>query len=385
LKTLKHYIQSGFLTTFLISVAVFSFVLSIGGLFKLTDLVTRGLAPGPILGVFLSGLPLALAFAIPISGLTSALLFFGRISADHEITAMRACGINMWRVMAWIAPVAIVQFLACVYINSELIPHSRYTLWLAMSHLGADNPADLIEEGRTIQEFDGISVYVERKRGEVLENIRLFDEREAGRTREIKAERGRIFIPTNSNDIVLSLEQVTIDPFSFERPGSAYSGKWSVRIPDVRRKGTYRRRDKDQTLVELYMQADKLIQDAEVRRVAATSRKGASALEERLAGMQTDELRSRSMRMMVTFHKRLVLSIASVGFIFLGIPMGIGSHRKDSSKGIGLSLLIVFAFYMMITFAEQFAGRPAFRPDLLVWIPAVLLLILDVALIRRLN
>ncbi len=373
-----------FLTTFLATVAVFTFVLSIGGLFKLTDLVTRGVALGPLLEFFVNGIPGALTFAIPISGITASLLLFGRLSADSEITAMRACGISLWQVLGWFLPLAILLLLVCTYINTELVPRGHYTRWLAIARLGSSSPVELIEEGRTVREFDGLLLYVERRKGEVLEHIRIFDEREAGKTREIKAERGVVAMPTNSNDIVLSLEQVTVDPFSFERPGSAYSGKWSVRIPDARRTVSYRRRDKDLTGFELYMGARALKQEvADAGGPPAPATRLATVENPRARRMENP--RVRRMEMLVLLNRRLALSASPFVFLFFGIPMGIHSHRKESSIRIGLCLLVVFLFYMMITFAGQLAGRPGLHPDLLIWSPVVLLLLLDGFLIWRLR
>lgn len=368
MKTLRNYITTAFLSTFLMTVAVFTFVVSIGGLFKLTDLVTKGVPPGPIVRVFLSGMPQALSFAIPVSAITATLLVFGRLSADSEITAMRACGVSVWRISGWLLPMSLLLALACVYINSELAPQSHYARRTAVAQLGMISPVELIEEGRTIRDFDGLSLYVERKKGNTLSNIRIFDQREEGRTREIKAVRGEVSVPTNSGDFVLSLEQVTVDPFTFDHPGKADAARWSVRIADARRSFYYRRRDKDMTLMELYMGARAL-------RVS-----DASGIWEAM-----EEQRSQAMRMMVEFHKRLALASSAFAFVFLGIPLGIRSHRKESSLGVGLGLVVVYSFYMFILMAEQLASRTAFRPDLLNWVPVVLALLLGVFMIRRLR
>lgn len=403
MKTLKNYITTAFMATFLATLAVFTFVLSIGGLFKLTDLVTRGVPAGPIFRVFLSGLPSALGFAIPISAITATLLVFGRLSADSEITAMRACGISLWQVARWMLPVAALLVFACLYINSELVPRSHYARRTATALLGVINPVDLIEEGRTIRDFDGLSLYVERKRGNALEQIRIFDQREKGYTREIKAERGEVSAPTNSNDIVLLLEQVTIDPFSFDSPGKADAARWTIRINDARRGAVYRRRDKDMSLVELYAGAQTVREEARMLdlRVAVLDEEA-----EALNAMRTNkvvalppskdptiiaieersmELRVRAMKMMVEYHKRLALSCACFAFVFLGIPLGVRSHRKESSLGIAMSLLAVFVFYMFILLAEQLADYPQFRPDLLNWIPIALALLCGIVMIRRLH
>ncbi len=426
MKTLRNYITTAFLSTLLLTVVVLTFVVSIGGLFKLTDLVTKGVPPGPIFGVFLSGLPQALSFAIPVSAITATLLVFGRLSADSEITAMRACGIGLWRITSWMMPVALVLMLACVYINSEMVPHSHFARRAAVTQLGVINPVELIDEGRTIRDFDGLSLYVERKKGDTLLNVRIFDQREEGRTREIKAERGEVSMPADSGDLLLSLEQVTVDPFSFDRPGKADAARWLVRIADARRTAYYRRRDKDMTLVELYTGAQALRATAASNRSVRIAGTQAAVLREcapgdfdgwctncvavaspgkalasgevhvgRLSAHRfarghgiwegMEEQRSQAMRMMVEFHKRLALASSAFAFVFLGVPLGIRSHRKESSLGIGLGLLVVYLFYMFIMLAGQLASRPEFRPDLLNWVPVMLALVLGAWMIRRLR
>jgi len=383
------------------TVAVFTFIISISSLFKMTDLIAKGIPAGPILDFFASGIPSALGFAIPISAMVATLLVFGRLSADSEITAMRACGISLWQITGWLMPASLLLVLICVYIHSELIPYSHYSARTVLAQLGMVNPVELIEEGRTIRDFPGLSLYVDRKNGNTLEQVRIFDQREDGHTREIKARTGVVSVPTNSTDIVLSLVQVTVDPFSFDRPGKADAAKWSVRIPDARRKAAYRKNDKDLALVELYTRAQALTREAQIlsddvralieeavalnatRKKTKPGTDAATRITKSGIDEQILELKSRAMKMMVEFHKRLALSGACFSFIFMGIPLGIRSHRKESSLGIAMSLVMVFLFYLFIMLAQQMASYPAFRPDLMNWIPIVLSLVLGIGMIRH--
>ncbi len=367
----------------------------------MTELISKGIPLVPMLNFLASGIPSALGFAIPVSAMVATLLVFGRLSADSEITAMRACGISLWQITGWMMPVAALLVLICVYIHSELIPHTHYVARTVLAQIGMINPVDLIEEGRTIREFNGLSLYVERKNGNTLEQVRIFDQREEGRTREIKAATGVVSMPTNSNDIVLSLEQVTVDPFSFDSPGKADAAKWSLRILDARRKAVYRRSDKDLALMELYAGAQDLTREAQTlcanvialnaeatalnatRKNVKPATHGATGATKSGIDEQILELKSRAMKMMVEFHKRLALSGACLSFIFMGIPLGIRSHRKESSFGIGMSLVMVFLFYLFIMLAQQMASYPVFRPDLMNWIPIVLSLLLGIFMIRH--
>ncbi len=364
MRTLNSYIRKSFLVTFLATVLVFTFVLSIGGLFKLTDLVSKGIPWRPILTMFASGMPSALAFSIPISALTATLLVFGRLSADSEITAMKACGISLWMVMRWMLPIAFLLAAVCLYVNSELVPSSHYARRTALASVSSQNPIDLLEEGRPIREFNGLTLYVERKRGQQLEGVRIYDLRTEGQKREIKAKRGTVSVETNSNDILLALEEVTIDPFSFERPVAAYIGKWTERIQNSSRKRTYRKKVKDMSLAELL-----------------------HGIQTLAVGAQEDEEAAAKSRMVmsVEMHKRFSLSCSCIAFVFLGVPLGIRSHRKESSIGVALSLLLVFSFYLFVIVAEQLAKHPAMHPDMLTWMPVWLSLLIGSILVQRMS
>ena len=364
MRTLSSYISKSFMVTFLATVVVFTFVLSIGGLFKLTDLVAKGIPWQPIVMVFASGMPSALSFAIPISALTATLLVFGRLSADSEITAMKACGISLWKVMGWMLPVAFLMAAICLYINNEMVPASHFARRSTVAALGSQNPVDLLEEGRPIQDFEGLTIYVGRKRDNELQDIRIYDLRAEGQKREIKAKRGTVSVETNSNNIVLALEEVTIDPFSFERPVAAYCGKWTERIQNSRRKRVYRKKVKDMTFYELFQG---------VRAPVAAAMEG------------PEEVAKRRMVMSVEMHKRFSLSCSCIAFIFLGVPLGIRSHRKESSIGIALSLLLVFSFYLFIIIAEQLSKHPAAHPDAITWMPVLLSLVIGSILVQRMS
>lgn len=365
MRTIHRYTTSSFLVSFVLSVLVLTFVMSVGLIVKATDLLARGVDWQPILRVALYGIPASLSFSLPIGALVSSLLVFGRLSADGEVTAMKACGIGMHQIMA--GPLAASACLAvlCVYINTELAPQSHFARRKVRADLGAMAPADLIQEGRWLRDFDGLSVYVGKKRGDTLHDVRVYDLRKEGIKREIVADTGSVGASKDGKDLVIDLQGVRVDPFSKDRPGAAFFGRWSVGVPDALSHRSYRKREKDMTLVEL------------VLRIVRTGLY--------YPDLAVGDLPRQSMCLAVELNKRLALSVSCFSFVLLGIPLGIKAHRKESSVGVGISLLLVFNFYLFIIVAESLEKRPAWRPDLVVWVPVALSVLLGVVLTRRLN
>ena len=76
-------------------------------------------------------------------------------------------------------------------------------------------------------------------------------------------------------------------------------------------------------------------------------------------------------KLAVEVNKRLALALSCFSFALLGIPLGIRSHRRESSIGIGLALVLLFVFYLFIIVADAMVDRPEWRPDLIPWIPVL--------------
>ncbi|MGH7994854.1 MAG: LptF/LptG family permease, partial [Opitutaceae bacterium] len=95
----RHIFRSAFFTS-LAAMAVFSFILVAGNVVR--DVLAQGLLgeiPWSELGRFILLLiPYVAAYALPMGVLTGVLLTLGRLSADNEITAMRAHGIGLPRI-----------------------------------------------------------------------------------------------------------------------------------------------------------------------------------------------------------------------------------------------------------------------------------------------
>ena len=364
MRILNHYISHSFVVTFVATVAVLTFVFSIGALFKMSGLAASGIDWRPILRIFISNIPAALAFTIPVGVLTATLLVFGRLSADSEITAIKACGISIWKVVRWMLPTVTLLTAICIYINCNAVPNSHFIRRSAMVAIKTINPIDLVQEGRPIKAFDGLTICVGKKSKDKIMDVRIYDMRQPGTKREIKAGSGTITIKEETNDILLKLEDVTIDPISFEHPGAAHADRWSVLIENNQRMQNYNKRVKDMSLTELFIKVRAMV--AEV-------------------GEDAHKFAVRRMKMSVEMNKRLALSSSCLAFMFLGIPFGIRSHRKESSAGIMLSLVLVFCFYLFILLAEQLVENPGLRPDILIWLPVVVSILLGSVMIHRIR
>ena len=72
-------------------------------------------------------------------------------------------------------------------------------------------------------------------------------------------------------------------------------------------------------------------------------------------------------------------------FVLIAIPLGIKSHRKESSFGMLMSLGIVFIYYLFIVIADNLDDQPQLMPWLIPWAGILCAQLAGLILIRRAN
>lgn len=303
MKILQRYVLSSYVSAFLLGMVVLTFVLSIGLLVKATQLVIKGLEPRLILNFLAVSVPESFSFTIPLSVLVSALLVFGRMSSDGETSAMKACGVNIWTVVAPLAAFGVVLAAVSTFVNSSVAPRGYLARHLIATGARGMNAVKLLEPGRFIDEFPGMTVRFARKEGDVLYDVLIYDRSDPDFTREIRAESAIVTIA--EPDMTLDMRSVRIDPFSSKQPGAATADRLVHTLKGVIAPAKYRPRvggllngELRSSIVEMLDEAaaavdviehrrgnlSKSIADLERARATLASREGeAAAISNRLA------------------------------------------------------------------------------------------------------
>jgi len=373
MRTLNRYIFRDYLVIFLAALGLITFVMTVGALIKAVDLMARGVSPVLIVKFFFLNIPYILSFSMPISTLFAALILFGRLSMDSEISAMKSCGISLWRLTSPLILFSILLSAICVYINCEVSPAAKYANRELLRTAGVEEPINLLEEGRFIRDFPGLMIYVGRKNGAVVKDIVAYElDKNGGVLRSVRAKSGEFTADNTKRLLMIKLRDVRIETPDAKDPRDVSKTTY-VNAAEY---------------VPQPIEIDKLFKSK--RTVKKRGQMQIGELIDRIRNVERDfpmlsneDRLIEKTRLIVEANQRISIAIGCFSFMLIGIPLGVKSHRKETSVGMILSLVIVFAYYLFIVVAKSLADYPALHPNLILWIPLIIAQISGLWLIKR--
>lgn len=373
MKTLERYVFGAFLSSFFLAFLVLSFVLTVGLMVQIVRYMLQGI-PVDLVGRFaFVSFPETLQWTIPLALLVASVLVFSRLSADSEIAAMRACGVNLLTIMR--APLLFALFCTVMglFVNNEIVPRGHQIRRDLARRISVGAGLELLEPGRVIDDFPKVKIYFEEKEGNWLRDLIVLDFSNPRVDRMITASKA--LVTSEGRDVVLDLHGMTVDPLDENNPGMARATRFQYRVKDALKDRTYKRREKDFRFFEILSEirlakADvKDPQAAAERRAREGRAKGAVAKELKLV---KKSLKSQLSNLRTEFQKRLVFAFASICFVLVGVPLGIRAQRRESSIGIAIALVTALGYYLVVILMTSLEKNYAVRPDLLIWLPVVL-------------
>jgi len=358
---LDRYLAREILAATLIAVLVLSVVLVLGNISRrLLDLLVNHEVPAELILSFIAYVfPFSLTFTIPWGFLTALLVILGRMSADHEITAMRTSGISLGRIATPILTLGTALSALCLYINLSVAPNAQQTMRTVLLDIAINNPLALFGSDQVIDEFPGRRIYIGHREGNALSNIQVFELDDHFRPiRVLHAREGRIAADLEHQQILLHLEGAHYEerdrqfPDDFQRIRHGITGSGTIPV----------------SLQELQEKA---------RAPASLS---AMTLGELTSNLSNGSSPAESSAVRTEISKRFSSAFACLAFALVGIPLAITVGRRETSISFGVGLGVAFAYFGLLLFADSQAANPAWHPEWIAWLPNLLFLLLGLAL-----
>ncbi len=360
-KRINHYILREISGPAVLSLLIFTFVLLMGRIPRLTELViNKGVPLVEIVKLFGFMLPTFLTITVPLSFLLAILLAFGRLSADSEYVALKASGISLYSLLK---PVIILALLFAVltgimtnYIEPACKGAFRSKLFSIASSAGTLE----ILPGEFNDRFDNLVLLaqgVDEQRG-TLQDIFISDEREGELPATIVAQQGQVISNANQLTLTLRLKNGTIHR-STQNQQQTYQ---------IIRFATY-----DVAL-------DIGGQLSNKKRRISRSELSWGKLQEALKN--ADSERSR-LRLAVELHERIVIAFAPLVLVLVGAPLGLQSQRSGKGAGFSLALVVFLVYYVLLSLASTIAEKGLLPAGIILWLPNVCFLIIGIFFLHR--
>lgn len=389
MRTLHLYLTRQVLVTLLMTVMVFTFVLMLGNVLKEVFglLVNRQASFLTVVQAVGLLIPYVLVFALPMGMLTAALLVFGRFSADNELTAVRASGVSL---VALITPVLVLSALlsgVAAYINLELAPKCRIAYKRLLSQSALERTASLIPEKTYITDLGNTNyiVYVGEVTGTNLEDVLIYELRDGKVESFNRADHGTFSQSNAVVAVVLSNAYTVTFGENQTQPQLSPLGDVQFEFTNTisraeRRRGTDL---SDMTFSQLREKLRELEQTMET--TDAVEKLPTEVLRERMKRMRSQKKIDITLPARVQLHRQIAFSFACIGFTLIGIPLGIRAHRRETTFGIAVALILVVIYYSFFILGQSFDTRPELAPHLILWVPNFLFQAVGMVLLWRAN
>jgi len=347
MKIIDRYILKEMLPPFFLGLLLFTFVLLINRIFKLTDLIiNKGVAVVPVLKLFTYIMPSFFTLTIPMAVLLSALIAFGRLSTDSEIIALKATGFSLPRMVMPALALSFVAMIVTGYFSLYLAPAKARTFKRDLFILAKTRTAISIEDEVFNDSFKNLVIYTQKTTPDnEMEGVFISDERNPAEPYIIIAKKGALDVDPASGYAYLSLEKGSIHKKGLK--ASSYqeitfdTNKLSINLFDkFFAEGDIAKSRREMTLTEL---TDK-------------------AAEMKAKGENANPL-------LTEYYKRFTIPLACLIFGLIGPPLGLYSRRSGKSSGLTVALAVFAAYYLLMKGGENLSSEGHFPPLLAALMP----------------
>ncbi|MFI5385597.1 MAG: LptF/LptG family permease, partial [Fimbriimonadales bacterium] len=333
---------------------------------RIANYVVQGVSGSLILKVTLLLLPAILVQTFAMALLLGTLLAFGRLSGDSEITAIRAAGVSLYRIVAPVAVFSLIVAAGAFYMNEQVVPPATRESAALMAN---------IAKGTTLHSAQPIK-HIEVKNGKVVLMIGALDFSLLHRdlrgvqvTFYDKNENVQYYMTADGLEFT-SLQEWRISGKAelLSADGSnliKVTGAWPEGLPTL----TSSPEDilaGQNTVMDTYSMS-------QIREQIAKGRASGNFTIEMIRNYE------------YFYWNKIALPLAAFIFGTLGATLGIRNQRTGTATGFAIAIIIIFGYFMLSSFMNVFAQGGIFPPYIASFTPIAIGLVASGVIIWRRN
>lgn len=372
LPLMDRWLTNELLGPLLFGVAAFTAVsLSVGVVFELVRRVAEsGLPMLTALQVLGLRMPGFLVLSFPMATLMATLLAYSTLSSNSELIALRSVGVSTWRMVLPALIVAVLMSLLTFVFNDLIVPSAN------------------LEATNTLNQALGKAIAAEKGSNIIYSRFsrRPSDRDDTGSERYLS----QLFYSRQFRDG--EMKDVTVLDFS-RASGTqilkARQGTWNDSV------GMWEFRDGQIVLVGenetttsakfdryLYPLDQGPLKLAALPKDAASMSVSQALRAEVLLREAGDQKEARRLR--VRIQEKFAFPAICLVFGLIGSSLGVRPNARTSrSQGFGISVLLIFSYYLMSFIFSSLGVKGTLAPVLAAWSPVLIGLALGLVLLRQ--
>ncbi|HKL12914.1 MAG TPA: LptF/LptG family permease [Halanaerobiales bacterium] len=362
MKLVYKYISKELIAPFLFGVAAFvGIFIGTDLLFRLTDFYSNwGIGIITLIKLFFLSLPSIIVLTFPMATLLATIMAYSRMSNDSEITAFRAGGVSIYKLVIPALILGLIMSFVAIGLNEYVVPKSNYLYDRIVWEFKHGEKLPSTQYNLYLTPIDNESnrpdyiLYTHKFDGDtgVMTDVYLQDYDGGKPTVLIQAESAK-WLETGWKFF----------------DGKIFYLKTGERIPALE--------FDEYNAVQIFNRPSEI-----------------SKLNKKISDMSFNELReyinlkesqgrvTREER--VKLHQRISIPFASFIFALLAAPLGIKPGRSSGSAvGLGLSIIVIFIYYILMTVGDAMGSQGTITPWLGAWLQNIVFLIIGSVLLYR--
>jgi len=348
--------------------------------------------------------------------LITVLMTFGRLSSDNEITAFKASGIGIDKLILPSLTFGLLIFLFVTPFNLWILPEMNHNVRKLSQTISRSRPDIEFNEQLLNTLADKIIYVGDRKSTNSFNDIVIFDKARKNHT-TIMSEYG--YFESLQDGIIINLINGSIhEDLNEEEYRKTYFDRYNIAIPfdkiEYNKTNNLNRQEREMNIHQLIekihfyknkskklnskissnqikidslntiLSSDQLNAKSDLLTLKRTKTlleniENKKKNNEKLIPTYIRKINKYS----VELHKKFSIPIACFIFILLGAPLGIMSKNKNMSVSVSIGIIFFIIYWSFLIVGEDLSDRGKFNPALSMWLPNLVLGIISYFLYKK--
>jgi lipopolysaccharide export system permease protein len=416
MKLLNRYILAEHIAPFIFAFCLITFLLIIDLVPKIIDqVIDKDLPFTVVLELVALNLAWMLALSVPMSVLVATLMAFGRLTSDFEVTAMKASGINLIRILIPLLVAGGVITFLMIQFNDKILPDLNKRSRQLQSDVSVVRPTLVFRPGVFLNDIPGFLVLLDDIDHSTsrVDGVHITDIKDKKRPQIIVADHGFMRVMPGGTMIEFDLYDGEMHKVDVDDPDEYHRVKFdqqTIYMPiegrSLVRTDREFRTDREMRIEEL---ADR-VRAAEAAIAPFESRISRSleakfkylyadsfetSLPESIPDSASMELTRQDAAMFVRqfrknvqqiegqvgtinkyrleLYKKYSIPAASLAFVLIGAPLGVLSRKGGMGAAITISILLFIVYWAFLIGGEDLSDRGLMTPFWAMWSANILL------------